>query len=150
MEQKRKILPLVYFFSALLIMALLRYLLPLPVFVPAPFNTGGVLPAAFGMVMTVMSAGEFKRAETGLVPFDEATSLVTHGFFRFTRNPMYLGMVLFLLGTSILLGALSTLLPIPFFVWVIHANFILGEERFMEAAFGEDYLAYKKKVRRWL
>lgn len=150
MEQKRKIVPLVYFFTALILMIVLHYWFPLGRYISSPFHYGGVVIGAFGMVMTVISAGAFKRVDTGLVPFDEATSLVTDGFYRFTRNPMYLGMVMFLTGLSVLLGSVTTLIPIPFFVAVIHGNFILGEERFMEAAFGEEYLAYKNKVRRWI
>ena len=150
MEQKRKILPLVWFLMALLLMLALHYLWPVARYVHTPFHFAGVIIGSCAMVMTVMAAGAFKKAETGLVPFDEATALVTDGFFRFTRNPMYLGMVLFLLGVSIMFGTLGTLLPIPVFAWVIRSNFIIGEERFMEAAFGEEYLAYKKKVRRWL
>lgn len=76
--------------------------------------------------------------------------LVTGGFFRYTRNPMYLGMVLLILGAAMLYGTAGALLPAPFFAWIIQRNFIRAEERFMEAAFGEEYLAYKKSVRRWL
>jgi protein-S-isoprenylcysteine O-methyltransferase Ste14 len=150
MEKKRKILPLAWFAMALVSMTVLHYLLPLIQYVRPPFHYAGVFIGAFAMVMTVMAAGAFKKADTGLVPFDEATALVTDGFFRFTRNPMYLGMVLFLLGMSILFGSFSTLFPIPLFAWIIRANFIVGEERFMEAAFGARYLEYKKKVRRWI
>lgn len=150
MEQKRKVVPPVYFLTCLVLMIAFHYWVPISDYIQAPFHYGGVVLAAFGLGMTIMSAGAFKKADTGIVPFDEATALVTGGFFRFTRNPMYLGMVLFLLGTSVVLGTVSTLLPIPLFIWVIHKNFILGEERFMQEAFGEEFLAYKAKVRRWL
>jgi protein-S-isoprenylcysteine O-methyltransferase Ste14 len=76
--------------------------------------------------------------------------LVVGGFYRYTRNPMYLGMVTALLGVAILLGTLSAFLPIPIFVWIIQKQFIEGEERFLEEIFGGQYLAYKGKVRRWL
>ena len=100
--------------------------------------------------MTAVSAAAFKKVATGLLPFNEATALVTGGFYRYSRNPMYLGMVLLLLGTAMLCGTAGTLLPIPFFVWVIHRNFIPGEERLMAAAFGEEYLEYQNRVRRWV
>jgi protein-S-isoprenylcysteine O-methyltransferase Ste14 len=150
MEKKRKIVPLVYLFSALILMLLLHGWAPLGRYVQPPFHYCGLVFVVFGLAMTGVSAGMFKKADTGLVPFEEATALVTGGFFRFTRNPMYLGMVFVLAGCSMLMGSWSTLLPIVLFMLVIHSHFILAEERFMEAAFGEDYQAYRKKVRRWL
>lgn len=63
---------------------------------------------------------------------------------------MYLGMVLLLIGAAVLFGSLGSWLPIAFFIRVIQANFIRGEERFLEAIFGERYLEYKRKARRWL
>jgi protein-S-isoprenylcysteine O-methyltransferase Ste14 len=92
----------------------------------------------------------FKRAGTGIEPFDEATTLVTIGFYRFTRNPMYMGMFLMLLGVAFLMGGIGALLPLPLFVLIIRNNFVLGEERFLEAAFGQHYLDYKFEVRRWI
>ena len=84
------------------------------------------------------------------MPFDEATTLVTGGSYRFTRNPMYLGMVLILLGAALGRGSLGAFLPIPAFVWVIRRQFVLPEERFLEEAFGDAYRAYKQRVRRWI
>jgi protein-S-isoprenylcysteine O-methyltransferase Ste14 len=75
---------------------------------------------------------------------------VTGGLYRYTRNPMYLGMVSVLIGAALLFGTLSAWLPIPVFVWIIHNNFIRVEERFLEGIFGGQYLQYKNKVRRWL
>ncbi|NIP18762.1 MAG: DUF1295 domain-containing protein [Xanthomonadales bacterium] len=149
-EQKRKILPLVWLAFALALAAFLHWYSPLLLLLQPPWNWIGLAPAIFGFWMMVVSARQFLKVETGLVPFNEATVLVTGGFFRYTRNPMYLGMVLLLGGIAMLLGSLSPFLPIPFFVLVIQRNFIEGEERFLEDAFGEDYLDYKRKVRRWL
>lgn len=92
----------------------------------------------------------FNKAGTPVVPFERSTALVVTGFYRWTRNPMYLGLVLILLGAAMLLGTLSAFLPIPVFVWIIQTRFIRGEERFLEDIFGNEYLAYKSKVRRWL
>lgn len=150
MENRPKILPLVWLLLAIILMTALHYWIPVLAYRTAVLQYAGVAIGAFGMVMMVMSAGAFKKAETGLVPFEEATVLVTHGFFRFTRNPMYLGMVLLLTGLALILGSLSVLVPIPLFAWIIQRNFIYGEERFMEAAFGQQYLDYRNKVRRWL
>ena len=92
----------------------------------------------------------FSRAGTPVVPFERSTALVTNGSYRFTRNPMYVGMVMILAGIAVMLGTAGPWLPIPLFVWIIRANFIIGEERFLEQLFGQQYIAYKSRVRRWL
>ena len=63
---------------------------------------------------------------------------------------MYLSMVVVLFGVSVLLGTATPLVVIPVFVWLIQRRFIIKEEEFMEKHFGEEYLSYKGKVRRWL
>lgn len=150
MEKKRKILPLVWLLIALITMAGLHFFWPLAIWLLPPRTWFGLAPLCFGLYMSALSAKAFQKAETGLIPFDEATALVTDGFFRYTRNPMYLGMVLFLAGVAMLFGSFGSLIPVPLFAWIIQRNFILAEERFMEAAFGDDFLAYKSRVRRWL
>jgi protein-S-isoprenylcysteine O-methyltransferase Ste14 len=85
-----------------------------------------------------------------VVPFERSTALVTDGLFRYTRNPMYLGLTLVLAGVALLLGSLGAWLPIPVFVAIIQVNFIAGEERFLTELFGEEYLVYKQRTRRWL
>ncbi len=84
------------------------------------------------------------------LPFEEATALVTVGIFRFTRNPMYVGMFLMVFGSAFLMGSVGALIPLLIFMLIIRFNFVAGEERFMEAAFGQQYLDYKSKVRRWI
>jgi protein-S-isoprenylcysteine O-methyltransferase Ste14 len=150
MEQKRRIVPPVYLLLTLLIMTGLYYLMPLARIVPVPWSYLGAILVALGIGLSVTGATSFRRAGTPVIPFELSTILVTHGLYRVTRNPMYLGMVIALIGAAVLFGTLSAWLPIPVFVWIIQANFIRGEERFLEEIFGEPYLAYKKKVRRWL
>lgn len=150
MENKPRILPLVWLLLALLAMAALHGFGPQAHYLGSPWNWLGLAPMALGLWMAGVSAWSFERADTGLVPFDEATTLVTQGFFRFTRNPMYLGMVVFLLGVSLIFACLPVLLPVIAFTLIIHHVFILREEQFMEQAFGDDYLEYKRSVRRWI
>ncbi len=78
------------------------------------------------------------------------SSLVVDGPFKYSRNPMYLGMVLALTGLALLLGTVTPWLVIPPFVWLMTVLFVRQEEQTMEKQFGSDYLAYKKKVRRWV
>jgi protein-S-isoprenylcysteine O-methyltransferase Ste14 len=106
--------------------------------------------ALLGLAMILWPVMQFLLAHTGLVPFSKATTLVTTGLYRLTRNPMYLGMVLILLGAALVFGSLGALLPLPLFVIIIQRRFILGEERFLEATFGNEYRAYRQRVRRWI
>ena len=150
MEKKRKIVPPVYLFMTLLLMWLMNRFVPLYEYLAPPIAYAGIIPILCGMAMAAVSAGMFLKLKTGLEPFEEATVLVTSGFYRFTRNPMYIGMFMLLLGVALLMGSAGALLPIPLFILVIRNNFVAGEERFMEAAFGQQFLDYKLKVRRWL
>jgi protein-S-isoprenylcysteine O-methyltransferase Ste14 len=95
-------------------------------------------------------AGIFDRAGTTIKPFEESSALVTTGPFRVSRNPVYLGMVLGLLGVAVLAGSLSPFLVIPLFAVLIDRRFIQAEEAQLERTFGASYVAYKSQVRRWL
>ena len=150
MEKKRKIIPPVYLFLALALMWLLQRYYPVHQYIDTPVAYAGVIPVLLGIAMAAISAGMFLKADTGLEPFDEATTLVTGGFYRMTRNPMYLGMFLMLFGMAFLMGSVGALLPLVMFVLVIRYNFVLGEERFLETVFGQQYLDYKSEVRRWI
>lgn len=150
MEKKRKIIPPVYLFAALLFMWLTHRYIPIFQYVYEPVAYLGIIAVLFGITMAGISAGMFKRAGTGLEPFDEATVLVTSGFYRISRNPMYMGMFLMLLGVAFLMGSIGAVLPILIFILIIRNNFVLGEERFMQATFGQQYLQYKSEVRRWI
>lgn len=150
MERKRKVVPPVYFLLCLLLMFTLHRLWPIAHIIPAPYSYLGVVLIGLGMWIIGHSVRSFSRAGTPVIPFEPSTALVTGGAYSYTRNPMYVGMVLILSGSATLFGTVGAWLPIPFFVWVIRSRFILGEERFLEDIFGEQYLAYKRRVRRWL
>lgn len=90
------------------------------------------------------------QKKTNVDPRLPATTLVTEGPFRFTRNPLYLSMTLFFIGMSILLDALGSLLILPLVLFVMRRGVIDREERYLERKFGEQYLQYQRSVRRWL
>lgn len=103
-----------------------------------------------GLLLLVNAGGLFARAGTDMVPFKNVTTLVTGGVYRYTRNPMYLGMALVLLGTAITVGAATALL-VPFvFMLIIELRFIRPEEAMLLGLFPEEFPAYCSKVRRWL
>jgi protein-S-isoprenylcysteine O-methyltransferase Ste14 len=94
----------------------------------------------------------FRRARTTISPVkaSAASSLVTTGVYRFTRNPMYLGLLLTLLAWAAFLFNPVALLFVPIFVLYINRFQIKPEERTLSALFGGEYGAYQERVRRWL
>lgn len=92
----------------------------------------------------------FQEKKTPIRPTDEPSTLVADGPFRFSRNPMYLGIILMLTGVAVWVGSLPMFLaPIAFFI-VLSIVFIPHEEKTLERIFGDAYRDYKSKVRRWL
>lgn len=131
-------------------MVLMHGFLPGFRFVREPLSYAGIIGVLLGIGMASVSAAMFRKAGTGIEPFDAATTLVTGGFYRYSRNPMYLGMMLMLAGSAFLLGSAGAVLPLVVFILIIRNHFVLGEERFLETVFGQHYLDYKSRVRRWL
>jgi len=148
-EKKRKIIPAGYLLATLVLMLLMQLNLPLFQYIHEPVAYAGVVGVFLGIIMSAISAGMFKKAGTGIMPFDEATALVTNGFYRYTRNPMYVGMFLMLAGVAFLMGSIGAALPVLVFILIIRNKFVVGEERFLEASFGQQYIDYKSTVRRW-
>ncbi len=110
----------------------------------------GGLIIVVGLVLLVSANGLFTRAGTDVIPFRNVTTLVTDGVFRYTRNPMYLGMALVLLGCAVTVGAATTLVIPPLFMVIVQYRFILAEEAMLRGLFPEEFPAYCARVRRWL
>ena len=147
---KRIIYPPVWLLLGLISIFALNELYPMIRFTSLIFQVLGGVVIVVGLLLLVTANGLFVRAGTDVIPFRDVSSLVTTGIYRFTRNPMYLGMFMMLFGVAFLLGSIGALIPMPVFVLIIRNNFVLGEERFLEAVFGHSYLAYKSEVRRWI
>jgi protein-S-isoprenylcysteine O-methyltransferase Ste14 len=91
-----------------------------------------------------------RRAGTSVNPTEPTTVLVMDGPFKFTRNPLYLSLALFYAGVATLVNALWAMLMLPIVLLVINRGVIGREERYLERKFGEQYIQYKERVRRWL
>ena len=150
MNKLSRIVPPVYFLIAILTMVGLHYVLPLARWLSPPLTYAGALLIAVGIGMAAWGSRAFANAGTPVRPFEASTRMVTHGLFRYTRNPMYLGMIAILAGTGLLLGTLMPLALIPLFVYLIQTLFVLPEEKMLEATFGEEYRQYLARVRRWI
>lgn len=110
----------------------------------------GVVLIALGAALVLWCGWEFRRASTPIVPFLEPTALVARGPYRISRNPIYLGFTLSLIGVAALLGSSTPFVILPLFVWIMQRRFVEPEERLLEQRFGEVYRAYKGQVRRWI
>lgn len=110
------------------------------------------LLALAGLAVAVSAARGFFRAETTVLPNkpEQASALVTDGVYRFTRNPMYLGLALIVTGVGIGLGTLATPFILAAFIWIINTRQIVPEEHALEKNFDAEFIAYKARVRRWL
>ena len=92
----------------------------------------------------------FRRARTSPIPVKPTTAIVETGPYRFTRNPMYVGLTLLYLGLTLWVGSLWPLLLLPVALFALQRFVIAREERYLEAKFGDQYLRYKARVRRWI
>lgn len=110
----------------------------------------GVLLIAAGLGLLLWFNTSFSRKGTAVEPWKPTTAIVTTGPYRFTRNPAYLGMALTYVGIAVTSSALWVLLPLPVVLAVIDRGVIAREERYLERKFGEEYLGYKRTVRRWV
>ncbi len=112
----------------------------------------GLAIAFAGGGVALAGALQFNRARTTVNPLSphKASALVTTGIFRHTRNPMYLGMLLVLVGWGIYLGNAAAWAALPLFVGLLNQLQIKGEERVLRERFGDEYARYTARVRRWL
>jgi protein-S-isoprenylcysteine O-methyltransferase Ste14 len=107
---------------------------------------------ASGLIITLLGGAAFHRAQTTVNPLkpEAASTLVVVGIYRYTRNPMYVGFAMVLIGWAVYLSAPLTLLGPALFVLFINRFQIIPEERVLNAKFGQQFSEYKIKVRRWL
>lgn len=105
---------------------------------------------ALGLFVMLWAILTFTRARTSVLPFRPATAMVTSGPYRFSRNPMYVGLTLLYVGLSLLTGMAWPLVMLPLALVTLTALVIRREERYLEAEFGAEYRAYRARVRRWV
>ena len=144
--------PIVYI-AAVAAAILLNWLVPLP-WIPGPLSellfavgwlvVGGALVIEFSAMRTMA------RAKTTIMPHRGSDHLVTGGPFSFTRNPIYLGNTMLMIGIGLIAGIVWFILLAPVAAFVTQKLAIEREERHLEIRFGKKYRDYAKKVRRWI
>ncbi len=110
----------------------------------------GIALIVAGAVHAASAISLFVKSRTTIVPHHLSSTLVTSGAYRWTRNPMYVGLTLVYLGVTILLTSIWALVFLALPLYVMNARVIPMEERQLDSVFGETYASYKARVRRWL
>ena len=105
-----------------------------------------------GLLIILSAIILFKKYKTTITPLNpsNATKLIVHGIYKFSRNPMYLGLLLILSGISIIQNPIGGLLFVPLFILYLNHFQIIPEESAMLDLFKDDFLKYKENVRRWI
>lgn len=117
---------------------------------PERYWVGGLIVTGASLGLGLWPVVLFHRTGQSVIPWKPTPQIVEHGSFRLTRNPMYLQMVLICVGIAVILMNGWILVLTPVCAWLLQRFAILPEEAYLERKFGDSYLAYKRRVRRWL
>jgi protein-S-isoprenylcysteine O-methyltransferase Ste14 len=139
--------------AALVLGLALDWLFPIPslrsvLSLPARLGLGGVAAMA-GIALAMRAEASFRRIGTHALPWKPALQLATAGIYAHTRNPMYLGLGLLVLGLGVALGSSGTLLMLVPGALVLHYGVVLREERYLDRKFGAGYRSFKAHVPRY-
>ncbi len=150
MKEKRKIMPPAYFYLGIAFIILIHFIFPVMQIVHYPHTLLGILFIFLGVMLNIWAWLLFTKNKTTQNPFKNPDKFINKRIYKISRNPMYLGMLIILIGIAVLMGSLTTFIfPIIFF-FITNQLFVPLGEKNMERAFGKRYLEYKNKVRRWI
>ncbi len=139
-----------YFNSFILFAIILHFVFPIQTILGFPLTLTGLVPIIIGLFINLQARRTLREIRTTDNFFENPRVLVTEGPFRYSRNPMYLGGVVFSFGLAILLGSLvSFIFPVILFL-LLHFLYIPQEEDRLKEMFGKEYLDYMKRVRKWI
>lgn len=147
-----RILPPLYMLLFAALMWLLNQYFPFMTVIQPSIKWLSTAFIVCGLCIDLYSLLLFFRAKTTPHPFHESktSALVTTGFYRYSRNPMYVGLLFLLIGWGIRLGSATPFLMLPLFIFVITSQQIVKEEKVLRSLFGDEYTEYCARVRRWL
>jgi protein-S-isoprenylcysteine O-methyltransferase Ste14 len=144
------VFPPVLFLSAVAFGIALQIVWTIHLRAPLPARIIGALLIPVGIATVLGAKKAMQRAGTKVHPGEPTTAIVTDGPYRFTRNPIYLGATTAYLGLTLACNALWPVLTLMPFFWLLHWGVVQREERYLEQKFGQSYLNYKSRVRRWI
>jgi protein-S-isoprenylcysteine O-methyltransferase Ste14 len=145
-----RVLPPIYFIAAIALTILMHFLVPLAVLIPLFWRVVGLIPIIAGVALNIAADRLFKRLGTTVKPLQRSSALATDGVFRWSRNPMYLGMVFIVAGTALLEGSISPWIAVAALAIVLDRVFVVPEEKMLRDTFGDAFQQYSQRVRRWL
>jgi protein-S-isoprenylcysteine O-methyltransferase Ste14 len=136
--------------GAMLLGALLDWLLPIPLLSPVAARVLGAALFVFSAALGFSAQRALRRAGTNISPNEPTLALVTDGPYRRTRNPLYLAGLGVYLGVALFINGLAPFLLLVPLAVLLHWGIVLREERYLTTKFGETYRVYQTQVRRWL
>jgi protein-S-isoprenylcysteine O-methyltransferase Ste14 len=144
--------PPLFYVAVFLFSLLLQKLIPInpAVLRSTAFEIAGIAIVAISLIFTVPALLQFLKTKNTIITVKPANSLQTSGIYTVTRNPMYFALLLLYIGLTLLTGNWWTLILVPLLVLIVTQRIIKPEERYLLRAFGEPYVSYKAKVRRWI
>ncbi|MGQ0550910.1 MAG: methyltransferase family protein [Armatimonadota bacterium] len=143
-------LPPVLYAAPLALAILLHLIVPLRMMPRTLAWVVGALLVGLASVILASGVRAMARARTEMDVRKPTTAIVVDGPFRYTRNPLYVALTLLYLGIAALINTLWPILLLPILLIVMQRGVIEREERYLERKFGDEYLRYKARVRRWL
>jgi len=147
----KKILPPILFLIFVVTMGATCWGIGSPHKLTHPFTLAGLPLILMGLGLSIVGKKLFQKMGTNVMTFEQPDVLVTQGVYRYSRNPMYLGFVVALFGSSLLMGAsISSFLLVALFFIITDRWYIRFEELEMTKKFGTEYQAYSNNVRRWI
>jgi len=146
-----KVHPPIVLFAGIGLVYLFSHCLPMlamPTMLSNLYHYIGIM----GVLVSLAGLWEFRKAKTTIDPTkpERTSHLVSQGIYRFTRNPMYLGMQIIIIAAILKFANYLGFIALPCFIFYITQFQIKPEERIIEGIFGKKYVEYKRKVRRWL
>jgi protein-S-isoprenylcysteine O-methyltransferase Ste14 len=143
--------PLIYV-AVFLISMVIQQIVPLDrsFFYSAIAANLGIVFILCALIFGVSAFIQFMRSKNTIVPIKSASSLETRGIYSVSRNPMYVSLFLLYAGIGIVKGNWWTLMLFPVLYIIVYVYIIKREESYLERAFGQDYVDYRKRVRRWI
>ena len=128
----------------------LHFYCPMAEVIHFPATIAGIIVSVAGLAVSTVANVSLLKHRTTTKPFEKPSALIETGIFRYSRNPVYVGMLLVLTGIDVYLGSVTArAVPLVFFL-IFNTAIIPSEERKLQEVFGERYTAYKKSVRRWI
>lgn len=146
----QRIIPPILLLISSFLMILLHFIVPFQIVVHYPFNYWGIILMILGLTIAKKVSVTFSKIDTEIHTFKKPRQIVTNGLFQYSRNPIYLGFVIALIGLNIVLGSFTPLIVVLIFIFLTNHWYISCEEKNMKEEFGQEYENYKKRVRRWI